>query len=79
MKKRYGISDRLVLILFTAAVVFSLVAVYFSVYADTGQSDSNIQYFNYYFSSEPAREARVGIVVSEEAAEEGGGVQNGTS
>lgn len=71
MKKRFSISNKLLLILFIAAVIFSVVAVYFSVYADTPQSSSNGLYKSYY--AYPPREARVGVVVGE------GGAENATS
>lgn len=73
MKKRFKISNRLLLIFFLVAVVLSLVAVYFSVSADTPGSGSAVQYRNYFFYAEPREEARVGVVI------EDGGVQNATS
>ena len=73
MKKRFEISNRLVLIFFLVAVVLSLVAVYFSVSAHAPSSDSAVQYRNYYFYAEPREDARVGVVI------EDGGVQNATS
>jgi hypothetical protein len=58
-------------VIFFVAIIFSVVAVYFSVYADTANSHSNTQYGNSYV--EPEEEARVGVVVRD------GGVQNATS
>lgn len=71
MKKRFAISNKLLVICFIVAVVLSVVAVYFSFSDDTPQSDSNVQYGNYY--AEPDEEARVGVVVGD------GGVQNAAS
>ena len=71
MKKRFTISNKLLMILSIVAIVLSLLAVYFSVYADTPQSGSKVEYGNSY--AEPEEEARVGVVV------EDGGVQNAAS
>ena len=64
-------SNKFLLVIFIVAIIFSVVAVYFSVYVNTAQSHSSAQFKNYYV--EPSREAYVGVVVGE------GGVQNGTS
>ncbi len=71
MKKRFTISNKLLVVIFFVVIIFSVVVVYFSVYADTAKSHSNTQYGNSY--AEPEEEARVGVVVGE------GGVQNATS
>ena len=71
MKKRITISNKLLVIIFLVVVIFSVVAAYFSVYADTAKSHSNTQYGNSY--AKPEEEARVGVVVRD------GGVQNATS
>ena len=71
MKKRFTISNKLLVIIFVVVIILSVVVVYFSVYADAGQSHSNDPFKSDY--AEPPREARVGVVVQD------GGVQNATS
>ncbi len=68
MKKRFKVSNKLLLFLFVIAVIFSLIAVYFSVYANSAESYTNNDYKSYY--AEPPKEAHVGVVINEGSTED---------